>query len=83
MFAAPVKMMLVMVAIILSAGSANALNQFIDRDIDAIMDRTKSRDGRLPLQHMSAMRALIFALFLGVISNLYLWLKVNPLSAHH
>jgi protoheme IX farnesyltransferase len=80
LFEAPIKMTLVLAAIILSAASANALNQFIDRDIDAIMDRTRKRRP-LPLQHMAPWRALVFALFLGLISNLYLWFQVNPLSA--
>jgi protoheme IX farnesyltransferase len=50
----------------LAAGSANALNCYIDRDIDAIMRRT----GHRPLaQHdVSPRAALIFGLVLGVIS---------------
>jgi heme o synthase len=50
----------------LAAGSANALNCYIDRDIDEIMRRTSSR----PLvRHTVAPRsALIFGVVLGVVS---------------
>ncbi len=50
----------------LAAGSANALNCYIDRDIDQVMHRTRSR----PLaQHtVSPRAALIFGTVLGVVS---------------
>src|SRR4051794_21974375 len=50
----------------LAAGSANALNCYFDRDIDAIMRRT----GRRPLarHEVSPTGALIFGLILGAIS---------------
>ena len=50
----------------LAAGSANALNCYIDRDIDEIMRRTSTR----PLvRHTVAPRAaLVFGLVLGVVS---------------
>ena len=63
----------------LSAGSANALNCVFDADIDTKMRRTARR----PLaRHTVPMRhALIFGLVLGVVSELWLWVLVNPLSA--
>lgn len=80
LFIRPLEMLSCLGAIILSAGSANAFNQFIDRDIDAVMDRTKRRRP-LPLEHLSPTNAFIFALVLGVISNYYLWTQFTPLAA--
>ncbi|MDB5038539.1 MAG: ctaB [Bacteriovoracaceae bacterium] len=80
LFTRPVSMLLCLLAIMLSAGSANAFNQFIDRDIDSIMDRTRKRRP-LPLDHLTPARAFIFALILGVASNVYLWIKFTPLAS--
>jgi protoheme IX farnesyltransferase len=62
-----------------AAGAANAINCYVDRDIDAVMRRTARR----PLNR-SAMRprsALIFGLVLGAVAVGLLWLSVNALSA--
>ncbi|MCW2523558.1 MAG: Heme synthase, protoheme farnesyltransferase COX10-CtaB [Frankiales bacterium] len=63
----------------LAAGSANALNCFIDRDIDAVMRRTAGR----PLNHdrVSPRSALSFGLILGAASIGLLWLTTNALAA--
>ena len=63
----------------LAAGSANTLNCYLDRDIDAVMDRT----GRRPLVTgaVSPREALVFGLVLGVLSVVVLAVAVNPLSA--
>jgi protoheme IX farnesyltransferase len=63
----------------LAAGSANALNCFLDRDIDAIMRRTASRP--LSRSAVTPRNALIFGVVLGVISVTGFWLLVNRLSA--
>ncbi len=63
----------------LSAGSANALNCFYDRDIDEQMRRTRRR--ALPRHIVSPRAALVFGLALGVVSTLLLGLLVNWLSA--
>src|SRR5664279_2327781 len=62
----------------LAAGSANALNCYLDRDIDELMRRT----GRRPLaQHeVSPTGALVFGLTLGVVSVLTLGLSTNWLA---
>jgi protoheme IX farnesyltransferase len=73
-------MLTVLFVIIIAAASANSLNQFIDRDIDAVMERTKKRRP-LPLEQVSPVQALAFGIILGFISTFYLWFKVNPLSA--
>ena len=63
----------------LSAGSANALNCVIDRDIDERMRRTRRR--ALPRHIVSPRAALVFGLVLGVVSTLLLGVLVNWLSA--
>jgi protoheme IX farnesyltransferase len=62
----------------LAAGSANALNCYLDRDIDAIMRRT----GRRPLarHEVSPTGALIFGLVLGAISVLAIGAATNWLA---
>ena len=64
----------------LAAGSANALNCYVDRDIDALMRRTAMRPlaagGEDP--DVSPRAALVFGLVLGVVSTLLLWETTNP-----
>jgi protoheme IX farnesyltransferase len=61
----PGRFALVLIGLALSAGSAKALNQYLERRLDALMARTK--DSRpLPRGQMSPMEALIFALALGL-----------------
>ena len=63
----------------LSAGSANTLNCYIDRDIDAVMHRTSNRP--LVTGTVSPRGALVFGVALAVVSTLWLGLLVNWLSA--
>jgi protoheme IX farnesyltransferase len=63
----------------LSAGSANAVNMYIDRDIDALMERTQDRP--LVTGIIPARNALIFALVLQVVAFAVLWAGANLLSA--
>ncbi|URM91797.1 heme o synthase [Streptomyces sp. MRC013] len=63
----------------LSAGGANALNMYIDRDIDALMDRTSQRP--LVTGIVTPREGLLFGLGLGVVSTLWFGLFVNWLSA--
>jgi heme o synthase len=63
----------------LSAGGANALNMYIDRDIDALMDRTSRRP--LITGIVSPREGLAFGLTLAVVSALWFGLLVNWLSA--
>ncbi len=80
LFVSPLRMLLCLSAIIIAAGSANALNQFIDRDIDALMERTKTKRP-LPQEQLTPLKALLFGLLLGAVSTVYLWIKFNPLAA--
>jgi protoheme IX farnesyltransferase len=63
----------------LSAGGANALNMYIDRDIDALMHRTERRP--LVTGMVSPRECLVFGIALAVASTVWLALLVNPLSA--
>lgn len=63
----------------LAAGSANALNCYIDRDIDEAMRRTRRRP--LPAHTVSPRETLIFGVALGVVATLWLGFAVNWLSA--
>ncbi|MCM2577597.1 heme o synthase [Streptomyces sp. MTZ3.1] len=63
----------------LSAGGANALNMYIDRDIDALMARTSQRP--LVTGLVSPREGLVFGLVLAVVSTLWFGLLVNWLSA--
>ena len=63
----------------MSAGSANCINCYIDRDIDQIMGRTQRRS--LPSGRVQPTQALIFGLVLGIGSFGVLAVFVNMLSA--
>jgi heme o synthase len=62
-----------------AAGSANAINCYLDRDIDRVMRRTRRRP--LPAHLVSPLNALRFGYLLGAISFLYLSIAVNVLAA--
>jgi protoheme IX farnesyltransferase len=63
----------------LAAGGANAINQYVDRDIDDLMRRTRHRP--LPRHAVEPRSALVFGVALSVISLAWLTLTVNLLSA--
>lgn len=63
----------------LSAGSAAAFNMYIDRDMDAHMQRTVNRP--IVTGEITPRAALIFAWTLGVVSIAWLWLTTNWLAA--
>jgi protoheme IX farnesyltransferase len=63
----------------LSAGSAAAFNMYLDRDIDAHMQRTEKRP--LVTGEVSPRGALIFAWTLAVFSTVWLWVTTNALAA--
>jgi len=63
----------------MSAGSAAAFNMYLDRDIDAHMQRTVNRP--LVTGEVSPRGALIFAWTLAAASTVWLWLTTNWLAA--
>lgn len=60
------------------AGSAAAINMWYDRDIDAIMERTKKRP--IIVQSIAADEALSFGIVLGFFAVLLMILCINLLS---
>ncbi len=63
----------------LSAGGANALNMYIDRDIDAVMDRTANRP--LVTGEVRPNEALWFAIAIEAVAVVFLAVVVNVLAA--
>ena len=63
----------------LAAGSANAINCYLDRDIDLLMTRTRRRP--LPAHQVDPERAVLFGLALGVLSFVVMVWFVNLTAA--
>jgi protoheme IX farnesyltransferase len=63
----------------LVAAGTNALNQYIERDHDARMKRTRLRP--LPDGRISPRAALLFSIAIAIIGTVYLGLAVNWLTA--
>jgi protoheme IX farnesyltransferase len=63
----------------LAAGGANAFNMYIDRDIDAVMNRTKGRP--LVTGEIEPREALVFAAVIEAVAFVWLAVAVNLLSA--
>ncbi len=80
----PVRILLVTLAGgALAAGSANTINCYVDRDIDAVMRRTSRRPlaRPAPLAVVKPAEALIFGIVLGAAATVLLGTLVNWLSA--
>ena len=63
----------------LAAGGANAINMYVDRDIDSVMERTQGRP--LVTGAVTPRNALVFAVTIEVVAFVFLWQVVNLLSA--
>jgi len=63
----------------LAAGGTLALNQYLERDFDAMMHRTCTRP--LPSGRLQPCEALAFGLAIALAGIMYLYAAVNPLSA--
>lgn len=63
----------------LAAGGANAINMYIDRDIDKLMKRTQTRP--LVTGLIKPRNALVFAILLEIVAFGILWTGANLLSA--
>jgi len=63
----------------LAAGGAHAINMYVDRDIDALMERTKNRP--LVTGVIEPRNALIFAVILEIVAFVWLTAFVNLISA--
>ncbi len=66
-----------------AAGSANTINCYLDRDIDAVMRRTSRRPltGKGKLAVIRPAEALVFGIVLGAVATVLLGTLVNWLSA--
>ncbi|GAA1647785.1 heme o synthase [Georgenia ruanii] len=62
-----------------AAGSANAFNMYIDRDIDRLMNRTKQRP--LVTGELTDRQGVVFATVLGVVSIAWFAVLVNAVAA--
>ncbi len=62
----------------LLTGASNGFNEIIERDLDALMDRTKARP--LPASKMTTTEAWIAAILFGTMGVAILWFFINPLS---
>src|SRR5438270_2065801 len=63
----------------LSAGGAGAINHYLDRDVDAVMTRTRTRP--IPSGRISPRAALAYGIALGASSFLLMSLTVGLLAA--
>lgn len=71
---------LALLGLYLTGGSANALNQYFERDIDAQMARTKNRRP-LPQHKLTPTQALVFSVGIGALGVAIFAVFFNPLSA--
>ena len=63
---------------LLVSGSSVSINQIIEKDLDAMMDRTKKRP--LPSGRLNEKEAQIFSVVTGMTGLSLLWLFTNPLT---
>ncbi len=76
----PFHFLMVLFALYLTGGSANAMNQYFERNIDAKMTRTSKRRP-LPQGAISPKKALIFAIAIGITGVLIFGFLFNWLTA--
>jgi len=75
----PFLMIIAIAALAIGAGASGAINMWYDRDIDAIMNRTKDRP--IPAGRVPAAEGLTFAIVFCVFSVLVMALAVNYVAA--
>jgi heme o synthase len=68
-----------LLGVALAAGGTLALNQYIERDTDGVMVRTRNRP--IPAARVAPVEALTLGLLAAAAGTAQLWLTVNPLSA--
>ncbi len=69
----------ILFGIAVATAAANTLNMYVERDRDALMERTRTRP--LPDGILSSQAALSFGLVLSVASTILLWWVGGPLAA--
>ena len=75
----PVLAAVAVLCIAVGAGAAGAINMWYDRDIDAVMARTRGRP--IPQGRIAPAEALSFGVVLSLLSVMFMGLAVNWLSA--
>jgi protoheme IX farnesyltransferase len=75
----PLLIAVAMLCLAVNAGAAGAINMWYDRDIDAIMNRTKDR--ALPKSLMNPTEALSFGIILSLLSVMLMGLALNWVAA--
>lgn len=75
----PVLALIGMLALALGAGASGAFNMWYDRDIDAVMNRTKNR--ALPLGRIDPDDALGFAILTSLLAVMMMGLATNWVAA--
>lgn len=75
----PILFATAILCIAINAGAAGAINMWFDRDIDAIMKRTKNRP--IPLGRVNPDEALSYGIILSVLSVLTMGLALNWVAA--
>ncbi len=75
----PLMTVLMLVGTGLIVGSANALNMVWERDVDALMQRTRKRP--LPDGRLDATLALWFGVALGISGTWLIWISAGTLTA--
>ncbi len=74
-----VRVINLLVGTMLAAGGTLALNQYLERDVDALMERTRMRP--LPDGRLEPLEALIFGALVTVAGVGYVAVTVGPLAA--
>lgn len=75
----PVLAMTAILCLSINAGAAGAINMWFDRDIDAIMNRTKDRP--IPTGRIAPEEALSFGIILSVFSVMMMGIALNWMAA--
>lgn len=75
----PLTLIALLIGTSMAAGSAGALNQFLERNLDARMQRTQSRP--LPSGQLTPASALLFGLIMGLGGTVLIWEGTNALAA--
>lgn len=75
----PLLIITAIMCIAINAGAAGAINMWFDRDIDAIMNRTRERP--IPAGRMQPAEALSFGIVLSILSTMFMGLALNWTAA--
>ena len=68
-----------LIGVFFTSSGASALNQYIERDYDSMMDRTKNRP--IPLNLIKPNLAIVIGVFFSILGLLVLYFFINTLTA--